>query len=261
MSYTLDLSGRVALITGASSGLGTQFARTLAEAGAAVVLGGRRMERLKDLRSEIEAAGGDAHVVSLDVTSVDSIKSAVAHAETEVGPIDILINNSGVSTTERLVDVTEDGFDHVFGTNTRGAFFMAQEVAKRMLARAKGAAPGVFAGGRIINIASAAGLRTLPQIGVYCMSKAAVIHMTKVMAAEWGRFGITTNAVCPGYIDTEINHHHWETEGGQKLIKMLPRQRVGRPQDLDALLVMLCSAQSDFINGAIISADDGMVAS
>ena len=261
MSYTLDLSGRVALITGASSGLGTQFARTLAEAGAAVVLGGRRMERLKDLRSEIEAAGGDAHVVSLDVTSVDSIKSAVAHAETEVGPIDILINNSGVSTTERLVDVTEDGFDHVFGTNTRGAFFMAQEVAKRMLARAKGAAPGVFAGGRIINIASAAGLRTLPQIGVYCMSKAAVIHMTKVMAAEWGRFGITTNALCPGYIDTEINHHHWETEGGQKLIKMLPRQRVGRPQDLDALLVMLCSAQSDFINGAIISADDGMVAS
>lgn len=261
MSYTLDLSGRVALITGASSGLGTQFARTLAEAGAAVVLGGRRMERLKDLRSEIEAAGGDAHVVSLDVTSVDSIKSAVAHAETEVGPIDILINNSGVSTTERLVDVTEDGFDHVFGTNTRGAFFMAQEVAKRMLARAKGAAPGVFAGGRIINIASAAGLRTLPQIGVYCMSKAAVIHMTKVMAAEWARFGITTNAVCPGYIDTEINHHHWETEGGQKLIKMLPRQRVGRPQDLDALLVMLCSAQSDFINGAIISADDGMVAS
>ena len=261
MSYTLDLSGRVALITGASSGLGTQFARTLAEAGAAVVLGGRRMERLKDLRSEIEAAGGDAHVVSLDVTSVDSIKSAVAHAETEVGPIDILINNSGVSTTERFVDVTEDGFDHVFGTNTRGAFFMAQEVAKRMLARAKGAAPGVFAGGRIINIASAAGLRTLPQIGVYCMSKAAVIHMTKVMAAEWGRFGITTNAVCPGYIDTEINHHHWETEGGQKLIKMLPRQRVGRPQDLDALLVMLCSAQSDFINGAIISADDGMAAS
>lgn len=261
MSYTLDLSGRVALITGASSGLGTQFARTLAEAGAAVVLGGRRMERLKDLRSEIEAAGGEAHVVSLDVTSVDSIKSAVAHAETEVGPIDILINNSGVSATERLVDVTEDGFDHVFGTNTRGAFFMAQEVAKRMLARAKGAAPGVFAGGRIINIASAAGLRTLPQIGVYCMSKAAVIHMTKVMAAEWGRFGITTNAVCPGYIDTEINHHHWETEGGQKLIKMLPRQRVGRPQDLDALLVMLCSAQSDFINGAIISADDGMAAS
>ncbi len=260
MSYTIDLSGRVALITGASSGLGKQFALTLAEAGAAVVLAGRRVERLKTLRSEIEAAGGDAHVVGMDVTEVDSIRAAVAHAETEVGPIDILINNSGVSTTERLVDVTEETYDYVFDTNTRGAFFTAQEVAKRMLARAKGSAPGTFTGGRIVNIASAAGLRTMPQIGVYCMSKAAVVHMTKVMAAEWGRFGITTNAVCPGYIDTEINHHHWQSEGGQKLISMLPRKRVGHPKDLDALVVMLCSPNSDFINGAVISADDGMVA-
>lgn len=260
MSYTLDLSGRVALITGASSGLGKQFALTLAQAGAAVVLAGRRVERLKDLRSEIEAAGGDAHVVGVDVTDVNSIRSAVAHAETEVGPIDILINNSGVSTTERLVDVTEESYDYVFDTNARGAFFVAQEVAKRMLARAKGAAPGTYTGGRIVNIASAAGLRTLPQIGVYCMSKAAVIHMTKVMAAEWGRFGITTNAICPGYIHTEINHHHWETDAGKKLVNMLPRKRVGQPKDLDALLVMLCSAESDFINGSIISADDGIAA-
>jgi len=260
MSYTLDLSGRVALITGASSGLGKQFALTLAQAGAAVVLAGRRVELLKTLRSEIEAEGGDAHVVGVDVTDMASIRSAVAHAETEVGPIDILINNSGVSTTERLIDVTEDSYDFVFDTNTRGAFFVAQEVAKRMLARAQGSAPGTYTGGRIVNIASAAGLRTLPQIGVYCMSKAAVIHMTKVMAAEWGRFGITTNAVCPGYIDTEINHHHWSTESGQKLVNMLPRKRVGSPKDLDALVVMLCSAQSDFINGAVISADDGMAA-
>ena len=260
MSYTLDLSGRVALITGASSGLGKQFALTLAQAGAAVVLAGRRVELLKTLRSEIEAEGGDAHVVGLDVTDLASIRSAVAHAETEVGPIDILINNSGVSTTERLIDVTEDSYDFVFDTNTRGAFFVAQEVAKRMLARAQGSAPGTYTGGRIVNIASAAGLRTLPQIGVYCMSKAAVIHMTKVMAAEWGRFGITTNAVCPGYIDTEINHHHWTTESGQKLVNMLPRKRVGSPKDLDALVVMLCSAQSDFINGAVIAADDGMAA-
>jgi len=260
MSYTLDLSGRVALITGASSGLGKQFALTLAQAGAAVVLAGRRIELLKTLRAEIEAAGGDAHVVGLDVTDLASIRSAVAHAETEVGPIDILINNSGVSTTERLVDVTEDSYDFVFDTNTRGAFFVAQEVAKRMLARAKGSAPGTYTGGRIVNIASAAGLRTLPQIGVYCMSKAAVIHMTKVMAAEWGRFGITTNAVCPGYIDTDINHHHWDTEAGKKLVNMLPRKRVGAPKDLDALVVMLCSADSDFINGAVISADDGMAA-
>ncbi|MEY4430062.1 MAG: hypothetical protein RLZZ182_2751 [Pseudomonadota bacterium] len=260
MSYQIDLSGRVALITGASSGLGRQFALTLAQAGAAVVLAGRRVERLKTLRSEIEAAGGDAHVVGMDVTEVGSIKAAVAHAETEVGPIDILINNSGVSTTERLTDVTEETYDYVFDTNTRGAFFVAQEVAKRMIARSKGAAPGTFTGGRIVNIASAAGLRTLPQIGVYCMSKAAVIHMTKVMAAEWARHGITTNAICPGYIDTEINHHHWNTDSGKKLVQMLPRKRVGHPKDLDPALVMLVSPQADFINGAILSADDGMAA-
>jgi NAD(P)-dependent dehydrogenase (short-subunit alcohol dehydrogenase family) len=257
MSYSLDLSGRVALVTGASSGLGTQFAKTLAQAGAAVVLASRRVERLKTLRAEIEAAGGDAHVVSLDVTDPDSIKSAVAHAETEVGPIDILVNNSGVSTTQKLTEVTPDDYDFIFDTNTRGAFFVAQEVGKRMLARARGAAPGTYTGGRIVNVASMAGLRVLSQIGVYCMSKAAVIHMTRAMALEWGKFGINVNAICPGYIDTEINHHHWETEGGQKLISMLPRKRIGKPQDLDALLVMLCSNESHFINGAVVAADDG----
>ena len=257
MAYSIDLSGRVALITGASGGLGAQFARTLASAGAAVVLASRRVERLKELRAQIEAEGGDAHVLALDVTNQDSIRSAVAHAETEVGSIDILVNNSGVSTTQRLVDVSQDDFDFMFDTNVKGAFFVAQEVGKRMLARAQGAAPGSFTGGRIINIASTAGLKVLPKIGVYCMSKAAVIQMTKAMAVEWGRYGININAICPGYIDTEINHAHWQTEAGQKLIQMLPRQRVGKPQDLDALLVMLCSDQSHFINGAVISADDG----
>ena len=257
MAYSIDLSGRVALITGASSGLGTQFAKTLANAGAAVVLAGRRVERLKTLRAEIEAAGGDAHVVGLDVTDTASIRSAVAHAETEVGAIDILVNNSGVSTTQKLIDVTPDDYDYVFDTNTRGAFFVAQEVGKRMLARARGAAPGTYTGGRIVNVASMAGLRPLGQIGVYAMSKAAVVHMTRAMALEWGRYGINVNAVCPGYIDTEINHHHWETEQGQKLIQMLPRKRIGQPQDLDALIVMLCSNESHFINGAVIAADDG----
>ena len=257
MAYSIDLSGRVAFITGASSGLGAQFAQTLARAGAAVVLASRRMELLKDLRARIEADGGDAHVVELDVTDHDSIKSAVAHAETEVGSIDILINNSGVSTTQRIQDVTEDDFDFTFNTNVRGAFFVAQEVGKRMLARARGAAPGTYTGGRIVNSASMAGLRVLPQISVYAMSKAAVVQMTKAMAVEWGRFGINVNALCPGYIDTEINHHHWQTEQGQKLIQMLPRKRVGQVQDLDAVLVMLCAKESHFINGAVIAADDG----
>ena len=257
MAYSLDLSGRVALVTGASGGLGAQFAKTLSRAGAAVILASRRMDKLKDLRAYIEAEGGAAHVVELDVTDHDSIKSAVAHAETEVGPIDILINNSGVSTTQRLQDVAVDDYDFIFNTNVKGAFFVAQEVGKRMLARSRGTAPGGFAGARIINIASMAGLRVLPQIGVYCMSKAAVIQMTKAMALEWGKFGINVNAICPGYIDTEINHHHWETEQGKKLVQMLPRKRIGTPEDLDAVLVMLASPQSHFVNGAVIAADDG----
>ena len=257
MSYSINLEGRVALITGASSGLGAQFARTLSAAGACVVLAGRRVERLKDLRAEIEGSGGDAHVVQLDVTDVASIKAAVAHAETEVGTLDILINNSGVSTTQRLTDVTENDYDYVMDTNTRGAFFVAQEVGKRMLARARGAAPGTFIGGRIVNVASMAGLRVLGQIGVYAMSKAAVIHMTRAMALEWGKYGINVNAICPGYIDTEINHHHWDTDQGRKLVDLLPRKRVGQPRDLDTALLMLCANESHFINGAVIQADDG----
>jgi NAD(P)-dependent dehydrogenase (short-subunit alcohol dehydrogenase family) len=257
MAYEIDLSGRVAMITGASGGLGAQFARTLARAGAGVVLAARRIERLKTLRAEIEAGGGDAHVVGLDVTDVDSIKAAVAHAETEMGTIDILVNNSGVSTTGRLIDVTPDDYSYVMDTNTRGAFFVAQEVGRRMIARSRGAAPGTFTGGRIVNIASMAGLRALGQIGIYCMSKAAVIHMTRAMALEWGRYGINVNAICPGYIDTEINHHHWQTEAGQKLIQMTPRKRVGQTKDLDAVLMMLCANESHFVNGAVVAADDG----
>lgn len=257
MAYSIDLSGRVAFITGASGGLGAQFARTLSAAGAAVVLASRRIEKLKDLRAQIDGEGGDAHVIELDVTDHASVKSAVAHAETEVGSIDILVNNSGVSISQRLQDVSGDDFDYMFDTNVKGAFFVAQEVGKRMLARAQGSAPGSYTGGRIINIASMAGLKVLPKIGVYCMSKAAVIQMTKAMALEWGRFGINVNAICPGYIDTDLNHSHWQTESGQKLMQMLPRKRVGQPHDLDALMVMLCSDQSHFINGAVISADDG----
>jgi NAD(P)-dependent dehydrogenase (short-subunit alcohol dehydrogenase family) len=257
MSYQIDLSGRVALVTGASSGLGTQFAKTLASAGAAVVLAGRNMERLKTLRAEIEGDGGDAHVVTLDVTDLDSIRSAVAHAETEMGTIDILVNNSGASTQQKLTDVTEDDYDFIFDINTRGAFFVAQEVGKRMLGRAQGSAPGTFTGGRIVNIASMAGLKVLSQIGIYSMSKAAVIHMTRAMALEWGKYGINVNAICPGYIETEMNHRQWLTDAGKRLIETLPRKRIGQPQDLDAVLMMLCANESHFINGAVIQADDG----
>ena len=260
MAYEIDLSGRVAFVTGASSGLGAQFARVLAAAGAGVVLAARRIERLKTLRAEIEAEGGDAHVVGLDVSDPASIRAAVAHAETEMGAIDILVNNSGIGLTRKLTDVSPEDYDDVMSVNTRGAFFVAQEVAKRMIARSKGEAPGTYTGGRIVNVASMAGLRVFPQIGVYCMSKAAVVHMTRAMALEWGRFGITVNALCPGYIDTEINHHVWQTEAGQKMVQAMPRKRIGRPEDLDVALMMLCSNQSHFVNGAVISADDGQAA-
>ncbi|MCA8093519.1 SDR family oxidoreductase [Burkholderia anthina] len=254
MGRSINLEGKVALVTGASSGLGQRFAQVLSQAGAKVVLASRRVERLKELRAEIEAAGGAAHVVSLDVTDVQSIKAAVAHAETEAGTIDILVNNSGVSTMQKLVDVTPADFEFVFDTNTRGAFFVAQEVAKRMIMRSTGNGKPPY---RIINIASVAGLRAFPQIGLYAMSKSAVVQMTRAMALEWGRHGINVNAICPGYIDTEINQYLWETEQGQKLQSMLPRRRVGKPQDLDGLLLLLAADESQFINGSIISADDG----
>jgi len=258
MATTFELNGKIALVTGASSGLGARFAKVLAENGAEVVLASRRIERLKELRAEIESAGGAAHAVALDVTDPDSVRAAVAQAEAEAGPIDILVNNSGVSTTQRLLDVTPDDYDFIFDTNTRGAFFVAQEVARRMIARAKASAGDASPRqARIINIASMAAMKVLSQIGVYCMSKAAVVQMTKAMALEWGRFDINVNAICPGYIVTEINEQHWETEAGQRLIQMLPRKRVGRPEDLDGLLLLLAHDQSRFINGAVIAADDG----
>lgn len=255
MGIEVNFEGKVALVTGASSGLGERFAKVLAMAGAEVVLASRRTERLKELRAEIEAEGGAAHVVALDVTDYASIKSAVAHAETEAGPIDILINNSGVSTQQKLVDVSPEDYAFVMDTNQRGAFFVAQEVAKRMIARSKGDHKKQH---RIINIASVAGLRVIPQLGIYCMSKAAVVQMTKAMAVEWGKFGINVNAICPGYIETEINSEHFQTEQGKRLIDMLPRKRVGTPEDLDGLLLLLAAEESRFINGSIIAADDGL---
>ena len=257
MSNTLDLTGKTALVTGASSGLGARFARVLAENGARVVLASRRLDRLKELRAEIEAGGGSACVVELDVTDPQSIASAVLAAEKEAGPIDVLVNNSGVSNTQRLEDVAPSNFDFTFDTNVKGAFFVAQAVARLMIERARAADPAHMPRARIINIASIAGLRVVAQIGVYSMSKAAVIHMTRSMAHEWGRYNINVNAICPGYIRTEINEHHWETEGGRKLIQMLPRKRLGKPEDLDGILLLLASDQSDFVNGAIINADDG----
>lgn len=250
MAYEIDLSGKVALITGASSGLGARFAKVLAQAGATVALAARRVERLKEMRAEIDAEGGEAHVYELDVTNIASVRACVAQVENDLKKIDILINNSGVSAQGRLLDVTEEDYDYVMDTNLKGAYFVAQQAAKVMIAKKT---PG-----RIINIASVAGMKVLSQLSVYCMSKAAAIHMTKAMALEWGRYGINVNAICPGYIETEINSAYFKTENGQKLMNLLPRRRLGQPEDLDGLLLLLASDASGFINGAAIAADDGM---
>jgi len=250
-----DLREKIALVTGASSGLGAQFARVLAANGAQVILAARRVERLQELRAEIESQGGAADVVALDVSDLESIAAAITKVEAENGPIDILVNNAGVSTVARLTDVTAVDYDFMFNTNVKGAFFVAQEVAKRMIGRAK---QQQNFRGRIVNIASVAAFKVLSQIGVYCMTKAALVHMTRAQAAEWGRYGINVNAICPGYIRTEINDTHWDTEAGQKLVNMLPRKRIGEPNDLDSLLLMLVADESQFINGAIVTADDGL---
>ncbi len=248
-----EISGRVALVTGASSGLGARFARVLAAAGARMALVARRVDRLDALAEELRADGVEVVALELDVASVPDIRAVAAEVEARLGPIGILVNNAGISRQSRAEDVTEEDYDAVFDTNLKGAFFMAQAVARQMIAHKLE--------GRIVNIASIAGLRALGQLSTYSMSKAAMVQMTKSMAREWGRHGINTNAICPGYIATEISADFLGTEGGKKLVASLPRRRMGEPRDLDGLLLLLCAGEaSRFINGSIIAADDGFTA-
>jgi len=249
MDEMFRVDNKIALVTGASSGLGLRFATVLAQAGAQVAVAARRTDRLAELERSIRTSGGRAQSFAMDVTDVAAVRQGVGRIEAELGPIDILVNNSGVSAQKRLIDHEEADFDSVMDTNAKGAFFVAQAVGRSMIAAKRA--------GRIINIASIAGLRVIGQLGVYCMSKAAAIQMTRAMANEWARYGICVNAICPGYIETEMNHDLWASERGRKLINMLPRRRVGKPQDLDGLLLLLASDHADFINGAIIAADDG----
>jgi NAD(P)-dependent dehydrogenase (short-subunit alcohol dehydrogenase family) len=244
------IAGRVAFVTGASSGLGARFARVLAASGARLVLAARREDRLAALAQELRADGAEAITVPLDVAQTSSIREAAARAEAEIGPIAILVNNAGISRQARLEEVTEDDYDDVMDTNLKGAFFMAQAAARQMIAH--------HIEGRIVNIASIAGLRALGQLGTYSMSKAAMVQMTHSMAREWGRHGINTNAICPGYIATEISADFVGTEGGRKLLASLPRRRLGEARDLDGLLLLLCSGEpARFLNGSVIAADDG----
>ncbi|MDR3498655.1 MAG: glucose 1-dehydrogenase [Parvibaculum sp.] len=248
ISY-FDLTGKTALVTGATSGLGRRFALVLAKAGASVAITGRRVDRLETLKAEIEALGGRALPIALDVTDARSIEACVESAETGLGPVNILVNNAGMNVEAMAHEVTPEGYDTMFDTNVRGAFFMAQAVGKRMLARGEG--------GRIINIASIGAFTQLPGLTIYCMTKAAIAMMTKSLAKEWARKNINVNAMCPGFIETELNSDWFHTEGGQKQIKSFPRRRLGVESDLDGTLLLLASDHARFITGSLFTADDG----
>ncbi len=244
-----DLTGKVALVTGATSGLGRRFSLILAKAGARVAITGRRVERLATLKTEIEAMGGTAFPVALDVTDTQSISDCVAATEEAIGPLDILVNNAGMNVQALPADVTPEGFDTMFDTNVRGAFFMAQAAGRSMIARGQG--------GRIINIASIGAHSVLPGLTIYCMTKAAVAMMTRSLGKEWARHQINVNAMCPGFIETELNSEWFSTEGGQRQIKSWPRRRLGIEEDLDGTLLLLASDHGRFITGALFTVDDG----
>ena len=244
-----DLTGHTAFVTGATSGLGHHFAKVLAGAGAAVALSGRRIDRLNDVKSEIEKAGGRAAAVPLDVTDAAAIAPALDAAEAALGPIDILINNAGLSVLGLAVDIAADDFDKVIATNLRGPFLLATEVGRRLIAAKRE--------GRIVNIASIGSYRVLPGVTPYCISKAGLAMMTQCLAREWARKGINVNALCPGFIETELNDEWFASDKGKAQIETFPRKRLAKEDDLDGMLLLLCSDASRTITGSLLTVDDG----
>jgi len=244
-----DLTGRVAFVTGATSGLGRHFANVLAGAGAAVALAGRRVERLAEVKAEIESAGGRAAAIPLDVTDAAAIAPALDAAEAALGPIDILVNNAGLSVLGLSVEISADDFDRVMATNLRAPFLLATEVGRRMIAARRG--------GRVINIASIGAYRVLPGVTPYCISKAGVAMMTQCLAREWARKEINVNALCPGFIETELNHEWFASDKGKAQIDAFPRKRLARASDLDGMLLLLASDAGRALTGSLLTVDDG----
>lgn len=250
-SITFDLSGQTAFITGASSGFGVRFAEVLSAAGATVVITGRRVERLSALKEKIESRGGRAVPLALDVTKVEQIRACVAQAEQLAGPISILVNNAGLNVQSSASALSEADYDTIMDTNVKGAFFVAQTVGSRMAEQR--------IQGRIVNIASIGAFKALPGLVAYSMSKAAIGMMTKGLAREWAKHHIAVNALCPGFIETELNRDWFATEGGKKQVASFPRRRLGKEEDLDGMLLMLCSAHASFITGSLFTVDDGQL--
>jgi NAD(P)-dependent dehydrogenase (short-subunit alcohol dehydrogenase family) len=253
MSYAISLKGRNALITGASSGLGRAFAGMLARAGATVVLAARRRDSLEQLRQEIGAAGGRAIAVAMDVTNAGAVAEAVHRAAAELGKLDILVNNAGVTLTQPFLELTEAEWDQQVDTNLKGAFLVAQTTAKVMHEQGTG--------GAIVNIASILGLRVAGQVAAYLTSKAGIIHLTKGMALELARHRIRVNALCPGYIETDLNRDFFASETGRALIKRIPQRRLGQASELEGPLLLMCSDAGSYMTGAVLAIDGGHLVS
>lgn len=250
VSELFSLDGQVAIVTGASGGLGRGFARTLAKAGAKVALAARRAERLSESAAEIEAFGGQALPVAVDVTDPGAVAEAVEAAEARLGPISILVNNAGIAVDKPLLETEEADWDRVLDTNLKGAWLMAREVAGRM-AKDGG-------GGRIINVASILGQTAAARVHGYAASKAALIHLTRTMAVELARHGIRVNAIAPGYIETDLNRDFLAGAAGKSLVKRVPLRRFGRPEDLDAVLLLLASEAGGYLTGSTVTVDGGL---
>jgi NAD(P)-dependent dehydrogenase (short-subunit alcohol dehydrogenase family) len=251
MSDLFDVSKEIILITGASQGLGRQFARVLSAHGAAVALAARQAAKLKSLEEEITAKGGRAIAVTMDVTDNSSIASAIDAAEAALGPVTVLINNAGIAVEKLAVEQTEEDWDAVIGANLKGAYFAATEIARRMIARKQG--------GNIINIASVLGFGVMKFLSPYTISKAGIVQATKAMALELAGSGIRVNALAPGYIDTEMNHDFWSTPAGEKLTKRIPQRRVGSESDLDGAILLLASSASRYMSGSVVTVDGGFL--
>jgi NAD(P)-dependent dehydrogenase (short-subunit alcohol dehydrogenase family) len=244
-----DVAGRVALVTGASSGLGRHFALTLARRGAKVALAARRADRLEALAAEIAGFDGRALPVALDVTDPDSVAAAIEHVETELGRLAILVSNAGIADVSFFLEQSEEGWKRVLDTDLTGLMRVGQAAARRMAAHGQG--------GAIVNIASIAGIRPGSQIGAYSAAKAAVISLTQTMARELARHAIRVNALAPGYIETDLNRDFLRSAAGKALAERVPMKRFGLPDDLDGPLLLLVSDAGRFVTGVTLPVDGG----
>ncbi len=252
-THTFSVAGKVALITGASSGFGRHFATVLAREGAKVGLAARRLDALDSVAREIRSAGGVAATVKLDVADVATIAPAVAAIERELGRIDVLVNNSGTSVVKPLLDQTEQDWDAVVDVNLKGAFFVASEVARRMRADGRG--------GSIVNIESILSFRQTGHIPGYVASKAGLTQLTKAMALELARYDIRINGIAPGYFSTDINRDFLASEAGAAMIKRIPQRRPGNIEDLEGPLLLLACDASRYMTGTTLVVDGGHLVS